>query len=520
MTDSSYTGIDLGSCTIEVAYFKVNNRIVENAKFSTGKCYYPTFYGYNAKTKKELYGDEAKRALSKKGVTVAYEFKRFIGKLFDDKVIEKDIKRVPYKAVKMDDSSIGIQMDVGKIMSPIEIYSKLLKAAIDDLKTNQISLENVVVTVPLSFGENEREAIKHLFDDFSLDNLEVLNESTAAAIDFGYGDFKNQKKDGNFVVFDYGGGTLDISVIQYVLDNKTNKHNFNVLVHGGLMNNGGSDIDELIAKHVISEIEEGIYELDDIDEEIDFLQSKIGKSKLKVECEKCKIVLSSQNSYTFTLPQSDEDASEVEFTISREEFEKICSPLFKEAVNELIAVIDKANVPINEILMVGGTSSIPFISQMIQQSTGVKPIVSDHPLFSVSRGAALKSAEFPINLSSTEVATYSVGIATYNQLLGIRTVQTIIPQQSKLPCKNKFEFVVPNENQKTIQLDLYRDTSIPIPSKFIGSVCVDIMDKCHKGDRVDLLIKMNPEGILNITIELPQSLLSSKYEAEVKIKHR
>ncbi|EDR22741.1 heat shock protein 70kD, putative [Entamoeba dispar SAW760] len=533
MSDTSLIGIDLGSCTIEVAYYRVNKQLAENAKFSTGKYFYPTFYGYNPKTKTELFGDSAKQALSKKGITVAYEFKRFIGKSFDDKIIENDIKRAPYKSVKMGDSSVGIEIDKGKIMSPIEIYSKLLNAAIDDLKTSQVRFENVVVTVPLSFGDNEREAIKHLFDEFSLNNIAVLNESTAAAIDFGYGDFntddsekkesdsKNKKKpEGNFVVFDYGGGTLDISVIQYSLS-KNNTHNFNVLAHGGLRNNGGSDIDELIAQYVISETKDGMYEIDEIDDEVAFLKSKTGKSQLKVECEKCKISLSSNSSYTFTLPQPDGEDNEAEVTIELEDFKKICLPLFTQAVDELKRVIDMANVNISEILMVGGTSSIPYISQMIQQRFGIKPTLSDHPLFAVSRGAAIKCAELKqkAKTSSTEVATYSVGIATYNQLFGIRTVQTIIPEQSKLPFTGRYEFVLPNENQKSIQLDLYRDTKIPLPSNFIGTLCVDIEGKCHKGSRVDLFIKMNQEGMLNITIELPQSTLSHKFDAEIKLNH-
>ena len=510
----SYIGIDFGTTSIKIAYFNKQIGTIQNVQFSDGTFLYPCYYANNIKNGKKMFGPAAKNQMPNNAFTVAYEVKRFIGKKYDDETIQEEMKRVSYRTMKnQDNGEIMIVMGPNKVITPIEFYKKILKEIKKHLEVLSIKSKNCVITVPVTFGNNEREMIKNMMksEELGYEKIQIMNELTAAAIDFGI----NEKEEGNYVIFDYGRGTLDITVIKIIRGNKNPK--IEVITHGGLRNNGGSDFDEIIMNRVIEDIEEGVIYCEDSDGLVTYLKSKKGSSKFKVECESCKIALSQENEYSFSLPNPDNE--EILVTITRKNFEEeICKAKFEEAVQCLVDTINQSGVDVKSIIMVGGSSQIPCLQPMIEEATGIKPELSEHPLLAVSRGAALEGASLAnqAEIEKIEVATYSVEIETTIQHLP--AVQTVIPKDSKLPFKGEFTFKIDHDGQDKIVTYVFQNAKVPDPSKRLGKIEIWFDDYTPKeNDRVILNVVHTAEGLLELNFTLPDSPVRQTYQHSVEL---
>ena len=254
MAQTEFLGIDIGTSTIEIARFIHSQNRVEMVKFDDGNYYYPMYYARANLSGKETFGNKAKEYLANKNQTVCYEIKRLIGKRYDDPDVQKELKQLTFKTTKLPDGSVGIVFTIKKkdvIMTPLEIYERILLDVMAHLDNSNIPHEYAVVCVPNDFGDIERNLIKQMFENpegLAFKRVKLINEPTAAALDFGFSD----NKVGKYAIFDYGGGTLDLSVVDC---SKTNgKLKFKAIAYNGMRDNGGSDIDRLLMEHVMKEL--------------------------------------------------------------------------------------------------------------------------------------------------------------------------------------------------------------------------------------------------------------------------
>ena len=519
MTDfSDFLGIDIGTTSVKIAYFDKKQNQVINVTFKDGDEYYPSYYAVHKKTGKGKTGKDAKTQMASPNFFVIYEVKRFIGKKYDDETIGEEKNRVTYKVLKNpDDGTVLMQIGPQRSITPSDFYQVILKEIRALMESQGIKAKNAVVTVPVTFGDTERELIRNMVKspEFGMNTVEIFNEPTAAAIDCGIkdGDFS-----GMFAIFDYGGGTLDVSVIELTKDEEGTP-SFEVIRHGGLRGNGGSDLDQLIVNKILSDIKEGIISVEDVDETLKFLKGNKGSARLKKECEDCKIALSSETTYQFNLPLENDEDEEVSVTITRNEFETdICGQKFEEAVECLQNVIaeaeDEKNEKVKKILMVGGSSQIPFLKTLIQEKTGIEPQLSEKPLLAVSRGAALQGSS--VDIKTKERSPYAVGIEITEQ--GLPLIYTIIEKNTPLPVIGEYTFRIPNDGQDCMKTWVYKDAKLPERDKRIGAIEMYMDNYVPKiNDRVVLRVEMTEEGCLTLTFTLPDSQFGNTFVKNIEI---
>ena len=421
-----------------------------------------------------------------------YDAKRLIGRNYDDKEIQEDMKYWPFKVIKDNNNRPSFEVEyLGTIKKfyPEEISAMILSK----LKRNaeayfQHEINDAIITVPAYFNDLQRKATKDAGKIAGLNVLRIINEPTAAAIAYRLDRYKEER---NILVFDLGGGTLDVSILS--LDGNI----FEVKATGGNNHLGGEDFDNALVEHCINEFKNKT--------DIDISENKKAIRRLKNECENCKLCLSTCLEYDIELDCFAE-GEEFNITITRNEFEDMCRKYFDECFVIIEKALEDANLTkenIDEIILVGGSSRIPKIQQMIKHYFNKEPNKSINPDEAIAIGAGYLAAtvvdDYVVDkledLIIIDVTPLSLGIGLSNGEMDV-----IIPKHTVIPCEKTINYRTIKDNQKKIVLKIYQgEREYSKNNTYLGKCVLNNITPKPKGEiLINVTFSIDINGILNI----------------------
>ena len=487
-------GIDLGTTYSCVGVFRGNK--VEIIPNTSGNNTTPSVVTFS---KKMLVGDEAKAQITKDYKNTIYDTKRLIGRQFDDPIVQKDMKNWPFKVEKDQKTSrplINVEFK-GKIKKfyPEDISAIILQYMKNIAETYLgRKVTNAIITVPAYFNDAQRQATKDAGRIAGLNVLRMINEPTSAAL--AYRLFNKVEEDKNVLVFDLGGGTFDVSIVSVGEDA------CEVISTRGDTHLGGGDFDNELMNYCIQEFKNNTG--------VDIEKNEKAKRRLKKECEKAKIFLSSAKETTIEL-DSLAEGKDLYLEITRALFEsKIKKYLDQciQCVNEALKDAKFKQSQIDEIVLVGGSSKIPIVQQMLKDYFGKEPNKSIHPDEAVAYGAAYQAASIQglINeedgleqLVLIDVIPLSLGVAVGGEIMDI-----VVPRNTKIPITNKSKtYVTAADYQDKVLIEVYQGERVQVKdNSFIGEFLVEGLQKKKAGEvSIKVNFNVDVDSILNVNAE-------------------
>jgi len=482
MSKNVIIGIDLGTTNSAVAVVEGNDPIVITN--SEGKRTTPSVVGFTDKDRK--IGDPAKRQAVTNPEKTVYSIKRFIGKDFS--ICTDEIKRVPYKVVKTGNNVPAVQIDDRKY-TPQEISAMILqkmKKTAEDYLGHEVT--RAVITVPAYFGDAERTATIEAGKIAGLEVERIINEPTAAALAYGL-DKKN--KDAKILVFDCGGGTHDVSVLE-IGDGV-----FEVKSTDGDVHLGGDDFDNAIINWMVEEFKS--------ENSMDLSKDPMALQRLKDAAEKAKIELSSTTESEINLPYiTAKDGMPLHFVkkMTRSKFEQLTSSLVDRAIQCAKNALTNAKIKasdIDEIILVGGSTRIPSIQEAIEKNFGKKPNKSVNPDEVVAIGAAIQGAVLTGNITDVlllDVTPLSLGIETMG---GVFT--KLIEANTTIPTRKSEVFSTASDNQPSVEIHVLQgERPMARDNRSLGRFHLDGIMSAPRGvPKIECTIDIDANGILSVT---------------------
>ena len=476
-------GIDLGTTNSCVSVMEGNEPVV--IPNSEGKRTTPSIVAFVDKGERKV-GDPAKRQAITNARNTVYSIKRFMGETYDK--LDKEINRVTYNVVKGDNNTPRVKIE-NRLYSPQEISAMILqkmkKTAEDYLGTE---VTDAVVTVPAYFSDSQRQATKEAGEIAGLNVKRIINEPTAASLAYGL-DKKSQ--DIRIAVFDLGGGTFDISILEL------GDGVFEVKSTNGDTHLGGDDFDHLI----IDWMAEGFLK----DEGIDLRKDPMALQRLKEAAEKAKIELSSSTSTEINLPYImpvEGIPKHLVKTLTRANFEKICDKLFQSCIAPCQKALDDSGFKasdIDEVLLVGGSTRIPAIQQLVEKFFGKAPSKGVNPDEVVAVGAAIQGGVLTGEVKDVlllDVTPLSLGIETMG---GVMT--RLIESNTTIPTKKTEVFTTAADGQPSVEIHVLQgERPIASGNKTIGRFHLDGIPPAPRGvPQIEVTFDIDANGILHVT---------------------
>ena len=479
-------GIDLGTTNSCMAVIEGGEPLVlEN---SEGKRTTPSVVAFT-KSGDRLVGDAAKRQAVTNSRNTVYSVKRFMGRKFSE--VGEEIKRVPYKVVKASNGAAAIEVEVNgkpKQFSPPEISAMILSKLKADAETRLgEKITQAVITVPAYFNDSQRQATKDAGKIAGLEVLRIINEPTAASLAYGL----DKKKDEKIAVYDLGGGTFDISVLE-IGDGV-----FEVKATNGDTHLGGDDWDNLLMDWILDEFkkESGM----DLRKQPDALQ------RIKEEAEKAKIALSSATTYDINLPFVTADASgpkHIQKTLTRAKMEQLTDKLFERTIAPVKACLKDAGIEaskIDELVLVGGMTRMPRVVETAHTLVNKAPHQGVNPDEVVAIGAAIQAGVLKGDVKGVvllDVTPLSLGIET---LGGVFT--KVIERNTTIPTRKAQTFSTAADNQPGVEIHVLQgERQFAKDSKTIGKFNLDDIPPAARGvPQIEVSFDIDANGILHVS---------------------
>jgi molecular chaperone DnaK len=487
---SKIIGIDLGTTNSCVAVLEAGGkaRVIENAE---GHRTTPSIVAFT-KDNETITGEPAKRQAVTNPKNTFYAVKRLIGRKFDDNVVQRDIKMVPYTITKANNGDAWVEAN-GKKMAPPQISAEVLAKM---KKTAEAYLgeevKEAVITVPAYFNDSQRQATKDAGRIAGLEVKRIINEPTAAALAYG---MDKKKGDNKIAVYDLGGGTFDISIIE--IAEVDGEHQFEVLATNGDTFLGGEDIDLRIIDFLADEFKK--------DNGIDLHNDPLALQRLKEAAEKAKIELSSTQQTDVNLPYVTADATgpkHLNVRITRAKLESLVEDLLDRTIKPCeTALKDSGLSPndINEIILVGGQTRMPKVQQMVRNIFGKEPRRDVNPDEAVATGAAIQAGVLAGTVKDVlllDVTPLSLGIET---LGGVMT--KLIEKNTSIPTKTSQVFSTAADGQTAVTVHVLqgeRDTAAN--NKSLGRFdLADIAPAPRGVPQIEVIFDIDANGILNVS---------------------
>ena len=486
---SKIIGIDLGTTNSCVAVIEgQQQKVIENAE---GGRTTPSVIAYTDNDE-VLVGMPAKRQAVTNPENTLYAIKRLIGRTFDDKVVSKDADMVPYKIIKADNGDAWVEAANKKLAPPqvaAEILKKMKKTAEDYLGHE---VKEAVITVPAYFNDSQRQATKDAGKIAGLDVKRIINEPTAAALAYG---LDKHKGDSTVAVYDLGGGTFDISIIE--ISDVDGEHQFEVLSTNGDTFLGGEDFDLRLIDYFVEQFKE--------ESGFDLKSDPLALQRLKESAEKAKIELSSSEQTEVNLPYITADSSGPKHfvhKITRAKLESLVEDLVDKSLEPLKLALKDAklsNGDITEILLVGGQTRMPLVQKKVSEFFGKEPRKDLNPDEAVAVGAAIQGSVLSGDTTDVlllDVTPLTLGIET---LGGVST--PVIEKNTTIPTQKSQVFSTAEDNQTAVTVHVIQgERTQASQNKSLGQFNLTDIPPASRGTpQIEVSFDLDANGILNVS---------------------
>ncbi len=486
---SKIIGIDLGTTNSCVSIMDGTNlKVIENAE---GKRTTPSIVAYLEN--EVLVGEAAQRQGVTNPENTLFGIKRLIGNRFDSDEVQKDLEIMPFDIFEAKNGDAWVRTKEGKELAPPQISAEVLKKmkkTAEDYLGEKVT--EAVITVPAYFNEEQRKATKTAGEIAGLNVRRIINEPTAAALAYG---LDKSEEEQTIVVYDLGGGTFDVSVIE--INNFEGEKSIEVLSTNGDTHLGGEDFDNLIIKYVVSEFKES--------DGVDLTKDSMALQRVKEACEKAKKELSSSKQTSINLPYITADATgpkHMNIELTRAKLESIVGDLVSRSFEAVKVALEDAKLSkgdITDVILVGGMTRMPLVQEQVKEFFGKEARKDVNPDEAVSNGAAIQGAVLTGDVDDVlllDVIPLSIGIVTQGNV-----VAKLIEKNTTIPAQAKQMFSTAQDNQTEVEVNICQgERPQATDNKLLGKFTLTGIPPMKRAEpQIEISLDIDADGILKVT---------------------